>query len=48
MLAEHLQDPCPLFTSIALHLAPDGVFFGDRLEFAQHDHTFEFNNEVSP
>jgi len=46
MLAEHLQDPRPLFASIAHHLAPDGiVFFSTALESAQRDHTFEFHKE---
>lgn len=49
MLAEHLQDPRPLFASIAHHLAPDGiVFFSTALESAQRDHTFEFHNESEP
>ena len=49
MLAEHLQDPRPLFSSIAHHLAPDGiVFFSTALESAQRDHTFEFHNESEP
>jgi 2-polyprenyl-3-methyl-5-hydroxy-6-metoxy-1,4-benzoquinol methylase len=49
MLAEHLQDPRPLFVSIAHHLAPDGVvFFSTALESAQRDHTFEFHNESEP
>ena len=46
MLAEHLQDPRPLFASIAHHLAPDGiVFFSTALESAQRDHTYEFHKE---
>lgn len=46
MLAEHLQDPRPLFASIAHHLAPDGiVFFSTALESAQRDHTYEFHHE---
>jgi 2-polyprenyl-3-methyl-5-hydroxy-6-metoxy-1,4-benzoquinol methylase len=49
MLAEHLQDPRPLFASIAHHLAPDGVvFFSTALESAQRDHTFEFHKESEP
>jgi len=49
MLAEHLQDPRPLFTSIAHHLAPDGiVFFSTALESAQRDHTYEFHFESEP
>ena len=49
MLAEHLQDPLPLFEVIAHHLADDGlVFFSTALESAQRDHTFEFHNESEP
>jgi len=49
MLAEHLQDPRPLFASIAHHLAPDGiVFFSTALESAQRDHTYEFHFESEP
>jgi len=49
MLAEHLQDPRPLFASIAHHLAPDGiVFFSTALESAQRDHTYEFHLESEP
>jgi SAM-dependent methyltransferase len=46
MLAEHLQDPRPLFKVLAHHLAADGyVFFSTALESAQRDHIFEFHNE---
>ena len=46
MLAEHLQDPRPLFAVLAHHLADDGlVFFSTALESAQRDHTFEFHHE---
>lgn len=49
MLAEHLEDPRPLFEVIAHHLADDGlVFFSTALESAQRDHTFEFHNESEP
>jgi 2-polyprenyl-3-methyl-5-hydroxy-6-metoxy-1,4-benzoquinol methylase len=49
MLAEHLQDPRPLFEVLAHHLADDGlVFFSTALESAQRDHTFEFHNESEP
>lgn len=49
MLAEHLQDPRPLFAVLAHHLAEDGVvFFSTALESAQRDHTFEFHNESEP
>ncbi len=49
MLAEHLEDPRPLFKAIAHHLADDGlVFFSTALESAQRDHTFEFHHESEP
>jgi len=49
MLAEHLEDPRPLFTVLAHHLADDGlVFFSTALESAQRDHTFEFHHESGP
>jgi len=49
MLAEHLEDPRPLFEVIAHHLAENGiVFFSTALESAQRDHTFEFHNESEP
>jgi SAM-dependent methyltransferase len=49
MLAEHLEDPRPLFRVIAHHLADDGlVFFSTALESAQRDHTFEFHHESEP
>lgn len=49
MLAEHLQDPRPLFAVLAHHLADDGlVFFSTALESAQRDHTFEFHCESEP
>jgi SAM-dependent methyltransferase len=49
MLAEHLQDPRPLFKVLAHHLADDGLaFFSTALESAQRDHTFEFHNESEP
>jgi len=49
MLAEHLQDPRPLFAILAHHLADDGlVFFSTALESAQRDHTFEFHHESDP
>ena len=49
MLAEHLEDPRPLFKVIAHHLAPDGlVYFSTALESAQRDHTFEFHKESEP
>jgi SAM-dependent methyltransferase len=49
MLAEHLEDPRPLFRVIAHHLAENGmVFFSTALESAQRDHTFEFHHESEP
>jgi 2-polyprenyl-3-methyl-5-hydroxy-6-metoxy-1,4-benzoquinol methylase len=49
MLAEHLEDPRPLFKAIAHYLADDGlVFFSTALESAQRDHTFEFHHESEP
>lgn len=46
MLAEHLEDPRPLFEVLAYHLADDGlVFFSTALESAQRDHTYEFHHE---
>jgi SAM-dependent methyltransferase len=49
MLAEHLEDPHPLFKVIAHHLALDGyVYFSTALESAQRDHTFEFHKESDP
>ena len=49
MLAEHLQDPRPLFEIIAHHLADDGiVFFSTALESAQRDHTYEFHKDSEP
>jgi 2-polyprenyl-3-methyl-5-hydroxy-6-metoxy-1,4-benzoquinol methylase len=49
MLAEHLQDPRPLFAVLAHHLADNGVvFFSTALESAQRDHTFEFHQESEP
>jgi len=49
MLAEHLQDPRPLFALLAHHLADDGLaFFSTALESAQRDHIFEFHKESEP
>jgi 2-polyprenyl-3-methyl-5-hydroxy-6-metoxy-1,4-benzoquinol methylase len=46
MLAEHLEDPKPLFRAISHHLAKDGlVFFSTAIESAQRDHIYEFNQE---
>jgi 2-polyprenyl-3-methyl-5-hydroxy-6-metoxy-1,4-benzoquinol methylase len=49
MLAEHLEDPRPLFRSISHLLADDGlVFFSTAIESAQRDHIYEFNQESEP
>ena len=49
MLAEHLEDPRPLFRALAHYLANDGlIFFSTALESAQRDHTFEFHDESEP
>lgn len=49
MLAEHLEDPRPLFRAIAHLLADDGiVFFSTAIESAQRDHVYEFNHESEP
>ena len=49
MLAEHLEDPRPLFKVLAHNLSDDGlVFFSTALESAQRDHTFEFHHESEP
>jgi 2-polyprenyl-3-methyl-5-hydroxy-6-metoxy-1,4-benzoquinol methylase len=49
MLAEHLQDPRPLFRAISHLLAKDGlVFFSTAVESAQRDHIYEFNHESQP
>ena len=46
MLAEHLEDPRPLFKALAHRVADDGlIFFSTALESAQRDHTFEFHHE---
>jgi len=46
MLAEHLEDPRPLFKAMAHYLAPGGlVFFSTALESAQKDHIYEFHHE---
>lgn len=46
MLAEHLEDPHPLFKTISHYLASDGlVFFSTAIESAQRDHVYEFNHE---
>jgi 2-polyprenyl-3-methyl-5-hydroxy-6-metoxy-1,4-benzoquinol methylase len=49
MLAEHLEDPRPLFQAISHRLAKDGlVFFSTAVESAQKDHIYEFNHESQP
>lgn len=49
MLAEHLEDPKPLFRAISRLLAKDGlVFFSTAIESAQRDHIYEFNQESQP
>ncbi len=49
MLAEHLENPRPLFESISNLLAEDGlVFFSTAIESAQRDHIYEFNRESEP
>jgi len=49
MLAEHLQDPRPLFRAISHLLAEDGlVFFSTAIESAQRDHIYEYNQESQP
>ena len=49
MLAEHLEDPRPLFRTISHLLAEDGlVFFSTAIESAQRDHVYEFNQESQP
>ena len=46
MLAEHLEDPRPLFKAMSHHLSDDGVaFFSTALESAQRDHVFEYHHE---
>lgn len=49
MLAEHLPDPKPLFTTISRQIATDGmVYFSTALESPQRDHVFEYNQESEP
>jgi 2-polyprenyl-3-methyl-5-hydroxy-6-metoxy-1,4-benzoquinol methylase len=49
MVAEHLEDPRPLFKVISHHLADDGLaYFSTALESAQRDHTYEFHHESEP
>ncbi len=49
MLAEHLSDPKPLFSTISRQIASDGmVYFSTALESPQRDHVFEYNRESQP
>jgi 2-polyprenyl-3-methyl-5-hydroxy-6-metoxy-1,4-benzoquinol methylase len=49
MLAEHLEDPRPLFGTISRLLAKDGLaFFSTAIESAQRDHIYEYNHESQP
>lgn len=49
MLAEHLLDPKPLFTTMSRRVDRDGlVFFSTALESPQRDHVFEYNEESQP
>lgn len=49
MLAEHLMDPKPLFSTISRQIVPDGlVYFSTALESPQRDHVFEYNCESEP
>jgi hypothetical protein len=49
MLAEHLPDPRPLFTTISQRVSADGfVFFSTAIESPQRDHVFEYNQESQP
>jgi 2-polyprenyl-3-methyl-5-hydroxy-6-metoxy-1,4-benzoquinol methylase len=49
MLAEHLPDPTPLFSTMAHSVTRDGlVFFSTALESPQRDHVYEYNWESRP
>ncbi len=49
MLAEHLPNPTPLFSTMAQRVTSDGlVFFSTALESPQRDHVFEYNQESRP
>lgn len=49
MLAEHLMDPKPLFSTMSHRVTPQGlVFFSTALESPQRDHVFEYNRESEP
>lgn len=49
MLAEHLMDPVPLFSTMSHRVTSDGmVFFSTALESPQRDHVFEYNQESRP
>jgi 2-polyprenyl-3-methyl-5-hydroxy-6-metoxy-1,4-benzoquinol methylase len=49
MLAEHLPDPKPLFSTMSHRVTRDGmVFFSTALESPQRDHVFEYKQESGP
>jgi len=49
MLAEHLSDPKPLFSTMSRQIASEGlVYFSTALESPQRDHVFEYNQESQP
>jgi 2-polyprenyl-3-methyl-5-hydroxy-6-metoxy-1,4-benzoquinol methylase len=49
MLAEHLLDPKPLFSTMSHRVASEGlVYFSTALESPQRDHVFEYNQESEP
>jgi len=49
MLAEHLMDPAPLFSTMGHRVTKDGMaFFSTALESPQRDHVFEYNWESRP
>jgi 2-polyprenyl-3-methyl-5-hydroxy-6-metoxy-1,4-benzoquinol methylase len=49
MLAEHLMDPKPLFSTMSHRVTPQGlVYFSTALESPQRDHVFEYNRESDP
>jgi 2-polyprenyl-3-methyl-5-hydroxy-6-metoxy-1,4-benzoquinol methylase len=49
MLAEHLLDPKPLFSTMSHRVTPEGlVYFSTALESPQRDHVFEYNRESEP
>jgi 2-polyprenyl-3-methyl-5-hydroxy-6-metoxy-1,4-benzoquinol methylase len=49
MLAEHLIDPKPLFSTMSNRLSREGtVFFSTAIESPQKDHVYEYNRESQP